>query len=47
MIGNCGLYMDDEKRATGMLGWCVHRTTGTGGYATEFVKHCSSSALRT
>lgn len=38
MIGNCGLYMDDEKRETGMLGWCIHRDYWNRGYATEFVK---------
>jgi RimJ/RimL family protein N-acetyltransferase len=38
MIGNCGLYLDDEKRATGMLGWCYHRDYWNRGYATESVK---------
>ena len=36
MIGNCGLYMDDDKRMTGMLGWCVHRDYWNRGYAGEF-----------
>ena len=38
MIGNCGLYMDDEKRATAMLGWYIHRDYWNQGYATEAVK---------
>jgi RimJ/RimL family protein N-acetyltransferase len=38
MIGNCGLYLDDEKRATGTLGWCIHRDYWNRGYATEFAK---------
>ena len=38
MIGNCGLYMDDDRRATGMLGWCEHRDYWNKGYATEFVR---------
>ena len=38
MIGNCGLFLDDARRATGMLGWCVHRDFWNKGYATEFVK---------
>lgn len=38
MIGNCGLYLDDERRSTGMLGWCFHRDHWNRGYATEAVK---------
>lgn len=38
MIGNCGLYMDDERRLTGMLGWCFHRDYWNKGYATEAVR---------
>ncbi len=38
MIGNCGVYLDDEKRATGMLGWCFHRDHWNRRYATEAVK---------
>lgn len=38
MIGNCGLYLDDDMRATGMLGWCLHRDHWNKGYTTEAVK---------
>ncbi|NLP37570.1 MAG: GNAT family N-acetyltransferase [Firmicutes bacterium] len=38
MIGNSGIYMDDERRLTGMLGWCFHRDYWNKGYATESVQ---------